>query len=474
MSAGAIMPGVAAMFVGSSNLAYWSDWFLRVLLGVLAIAIGRSYWRRRVGREERQKEQEATRLADHTRQLAVEKERAEEGNRIKSQFLSRISQDIRVPINEVLNTLELALMTSLTSEQRDLVERSKSSAREVLTRLGGALDISSVEAEKLLVNRVEFSVREWIRGAAATMVALARENGVELRTDIGGDFPDQLVGDPDLLRKVLHTLIKHAIKFSSGGKVILVMRLDRRATNQNQSDNRTVPIYFSVESRVMNRERAQMDHSANHCDDGAEPVVPFCDRLLGLMGGRIWVYSQEGRSQFCCTVRLEARRPTAPETYMAGPAADREISVPGGLRALLVESNRLHQLAMLPVLEKQGLHCLVANDGNEAIALLERLALDLIIVAIQTSNPDGLEASRLIRERERQTGTHVPILALTTNTTRADREACFRAGADACVSKPVQPAQLREAIETMLPTKSAGLRHKTHVDTILADTHKSN
>ena len=109
------------------------------------------------------------------------------------------------------------------------------------------------------------------------------------------------------------------------------------------------------------------------------------------------------------------------------------------------------------MLEKQGLHCLVANDGNEAIVLLERFALDLIIVAVQTSTPEGLEASRLIRERQRQTGAHVPILALTAQATRADQEACVRAGADACVSKPVQPAQLREAIETMLPSKSASL-----------------
>ena len=146
-----------------------------------------------------------------------------------------------------------------------------------------------------------------------------------------------------------------------------------------------------------------------------------------------------------------------------------------GLRALLVESNRLNQLALLPVLEKQGLRCLIANDGNEAITLLERHTLDLIIIAMQTSIPDGLEASRLIGEREKQTGTHVPILALIAHPTRADREACLRAGADACLSQPVQPAQLREAIETMLP-KSAGLLPKTpgEVDSVLAHTRKLN
>ena len=422
------------------------DWFLRVLLGALAIAIGRACWRRRVDREARQKEQEASKLAERTRDLALEKQRAEEGNKIKAQFLARISQDIQTPINELLNTLERSLMTTLTGEQRDLLERSKSSAREVLTRLGGVLDISIVEAERLLVNRVEFCMRDWTRRLVGTIAARARENSVELQTDIGGDFPDQLVGDPEMLGKVLHTLLKHAIRLSAPGKVTMVMRLDRRATNG--SSRRTVPIFFSVEGRGMNRDNAlPVDDSANQSDDEAEPVLPLCDRLLSLMGGRIWVYSHEGRSSICFTVQFEAPRPTAAETA-APRVAGRERSKAPSLRALLVESNRVEQLAVLPVLEKQGLHCLVAADGNEAIAVLERFPLDLIIVANQTSNRDGLEASRLIRARQKQIGSQVPILALTERNTRADRDACLRAGVDACLSKPLQPAQLREVIET--------------------------
>lgn len=429
------------------------DWFLRGLLGVLAVSLGWACWRRRTGREERQKQHEATKLAERTRKLAEEKERAEEGNKIKSQLLARISHEVRIPINEVLNTLELALMTSLTDEQRDLLEHSKSSAREVFTRLGGTLDISSVEAEKLEVNRVEFSVRDWIRrGLVTTIADFFKENGVELQTDIAADFPDQLVGDPDLLRKVLSALIRDAIKSCSPGKVVLVMRVDRRATK----DNRTVSIFFSVEPRAVNSDRAlPRENTPNHGEDGAEPVLPYCDRMLGLMGGRIWVFTQDGRSKICGTVRLERPRPTAQKTPVEVPVAGQKVSA-AGVRALLVEGNRVNQLALLPMLEKQGLHCLVASDGNEAIALLERFALDLVIVSSQASTAEGLEASRLIREKEKQTGAHVPILALTTQTTRADREACVGAGADACVSRSAQAAQLREAIEALLPVKSAG------------------
>jgi two-component system sensor histidine kinase/response regulator len=173
----------------------------------LAGSLGWACWRRRTDREERQKEQEANLFAERTRKLAEEKERAEEGNNIKSQLLARISREVRIPINEVLNTLELALMTNLTGEQRNLLERSKSSAREVFTRLGGTFDISSDEAG-LKVNRAEFSVRDWIRREVLTrIVDSIKQNGVELQTEIAPDFPDQLVGDPDLLRKVLITLV---------------------------------------------------------------------------------------------------------------------------------------------------------------------------------------------------------------------------------------------------------------------------
>jgi CheY-like chemotaxis protein len=438
------------MLIEISNLAAgWFpesgfDWFLRALLGILAVALGRACWRRRTEREEHQKEREATMLAERTRELAVEKERAEESNKIKTQLLARISDDVRIPINEVLNTLELVLMTAHTREQRELLERAKSSAREVFTRLGGTFDMSNAEAEKLEVNRVEFSVREWVRRVVTTITDV-KKNGVELQTDIAADFPEQLVGDPDLLRKVLITLLRDAIKVCSAGKVILVMRVDRRATK----DCRAVDIFFSVESRATHSERALPKDDLSHNEDGAVPILPYCDRALGLMGGRIWLYNQDGRSKICCTVRLERPR-RAEETHAVG---GQMVSQEPGVRALLVESNRVNQLALLSLLEKQGVHCLIASDGNEAIALLERFTVDLVIVSAQASTPEGLEASQLIREKEKQTGSHVPILALTAHTTRADREACAGAGADACVSKSVQPAQLREAIATVLPAK---------------------
>lgn len=430
------------LFTGAAPTSAF-DWFFRALLGFLAVLIGRACWRRRIAREAQQKGQEAARIADRTRQLAIEKERAEEGNRFKARFLSSIGEDIRVPLNEILNSLELVLMTGLTGEQRNLLERSKSSARQVLTQLAGVLDISIVEAEKLRINRVEFSVRDWFRGVITTLAASAKEQGVEFQTNIAGDFPNQLVGDPDLLRRVLRMLVNHAVESSCSHQINLVLRLDRRARKSFQADGQTVPIFFSVETRV---QAARESIETAVSSDKGEAVLPFCERVLGLMGGRVWVQEEDARRKLCCTIRLDVPRPALALPSETAPGVE---TLKPKLRALLVESNRANQLALLPVLEKQGLHCLVANDGIEAIALLDRFTPDLIVLATQTSAPDELEASRLVREREKHTGSHTPILVLTAQATRADREACLQAGADGCLSKSALPSRLRDAIETL-------------------------
>jgi CheY-like chemotaxis protein len=416
------------------------DWLLRAVLGLLAVIIARACWQRRHAREQRQGELEATRLAERTRQLALEKQRAEEGNRVKALFLSGIGQDIRVPLNEILNSLELVLITSLTGEQRNLIERSKSSARQMLTQLASVLDISAVEAERLRVNPIEFSARDWLRGVVTGLSPLARETGVDLQTSISADFPNQLVGDPDLLRRVFHTLIKDAIRCTAASQVNLTMRLDRRAKRRPQ----LVPIFFLVETRF--REGSL---NASPEEDG-EAILPQCERLLGLMGGRLWTQSQDGRRKICCTVRLETPRPHFGPPNAATPGAG---DAKPRFRALLIESNRANQLALLPAMEKQGLHCLVANDAAEALTLLERFTLDLIILAARTSAPEELEAARLIREREKATGMHTPILALTAQATRADRQACLQAGADGCIDKSAGPNQLRDVIETLLQSR---------------------
>jgi CheY-like chemotaxis protein len=419
------------------------DWVIRAVFGLLAVVIARACWRRRNAREIRQEELEAARLASRTHQLALEKQRAEEGNRIKAQFLSGIGQDIRVPLNDILNSLELVLITSLTAEQRNLIERSKGSARELLTQLASVLDISTVEAERLRINSVEFSVRDWFRSMVTALSPSARDAGVDLQVNIGADLPNQLVGDPDLLRRVFRALIKESIKVTTSHQVNIVMRLDRRSTRRNIGSVQVLPLFFAVETRTCEESLDLRDEN----DD--EVTLPFCERLLGLMGGRVWSQSDGGRRKVCCTVRLEAPRSNSNQPCSTPDTVKPEF------RALLIESNRANQLALLPTLEKQGLHCLVANDAGEALTLIDRFTCDLIVIGARTSASDQLEPVRLIRAREKSTGSNAPILVLMAHATRGDRQACLQAGADMCLDNSAARNQLRDSIDTLLQPRQS-------------------
>jgi hypothetical protein len=266
-------------------------------------------------------------------------------------------------------------MTSLTSEQQDLMERAKSAAQRSSHATQPALDISGTQGEKLQVNRVEFSVRDWVRRVVTTMSTPARENGVELQTDIAVDFPEQLVGDPDLLRRVLQTLIRDAIDASPLGKVILVMRLDRRAI-----------MMMAVEAFRC------FFQSKGGCRTGmrrksiTQIIANATGYLASWAGGFGLMALIRGARPALLTIRLGLTS-AVDETSPVSPGST------SGSWALLVESSSTGQIALLPVLEKQGLRYLLASSGREAIALLERFELDFVILCLEPSTMDGLEAS---------------------------------------------------------------------------------
>src|SRR5579864_603034 len=181
------------------------------LLASLAIGLGVWGFRQRSANLSSGKQEElANAVAERTQQLALDKQRAEEANRLKSQFLANVSHEIRTPMNSVLGTLELALMTELTREQREYLEISKTSAESLLALIEDILDFSRIEAEKLEIDQVEFSLEQCVRGAVNTMVSRSEHKGFDLRTEIAKDVPDRLLGDPDRLRQVLLKVIEHA------------------------------------------------------------------------------------------------------------------------------------------------------------------------------------------------------------------------------------------------------------------------
>jgi CheY-like chemotaxis protein len=167
-----------------------------------------------------------------------------------------------------------------------------------------------------------------------------------------------------------------------------------------------------------------------------------------MMGGRIWLESQPGRgSTFHFTARFRSARsaPPAPAESAASPAHEAD-PVPRALRILLAEDNAVNEKMAVHFLAKLGHQVVVARDGRQAVESFARERFDLVLMDVQMPEMDGLEAARVIRERELASGTHTPILALTARALKEDRERCLSAGMDGYLSKPVRVAELEEAI----------------------------
>jgi len=428
------------------------DWLVRGALAVLALGIARTCWLRRVKREEGQAQRVAEDLAKRTRQLTLEKQDAEDASRTKSQLLASVNREIQAPMNGVLNSLELALMTELTEEQRYYLERTKSHAREALAVLGTVLESYASGTGILKVSRDLFSLRDCIRRVLNKATPWAKERGIELQTEIAPDCPESLLGDPDLLHRVLENVLKTAISSSSTGKLSLVAHPDRRAEREGHIGNRTAFLFFSLEERGRRASNCQTDTATGLSDENTHTILAECRALLKLLNGSIWVYSAEGRgSKICLTAQFEM-----------APAKSHRLETPcekkapaARARVLLIDDHRVSQLTLVPVLEQQGLRCMTASRSSEAGDLLQQHPFDLVIVDFNTLSAEDPETSQLIREiKAQQAGSRASILALTGRLTRSERQEYLRAGATECISKPVEPGELHRVIRDMLSARA--------------------
>jgi CheY-like chemotaxis protein/signal transduction histidine kinase len=398
------------------------------------------------------KELEAA-VEERTRELLHAKESSDVADHLKSQFLANMSRELRTPMNGVLGTLELALGTKLTPEQREYIELSRTSARSLLALVDDILDYSSLEAEQLEIRNIEFSLGHCIKGALSTIRGRAEQSGFTIQPDITAGVPDRLRGDPDRLRQVLLKSAEIVMKASSGGRILVSVRRDTDEVKKSAVSDHSLSLLFSVQVNQPQIGRRAPPAAGKIGEGGLN--MGLCGHLVRLMEGRLWLDTGSGAdNKLCFTARF-----AIPE--VAVPARERPVSAilqrtsMQGARVLVVEDNRVNQVVAVRLLEKRGLSTLVANDGREALAILKGEPVDLVLMDIQMPVLDGYETTRAIREQEKTTGAHLPIIALTAHAIKGDREKCLRAGMDAYLTKPVQGDQLHHAIEELLLAKAS-------------------
>ena len=389
---------------------------------------------------------------EHSLQQATAK--AEAANKSKSEFLANMSHEIRTPMNGVIGMTDLALDTALDATQRAYLSTVKSSATSLMVILNDILDFSKIEAGKLTLEAIDFPLASVINETLKPIRARAEKKGLSLACQLAPGLPDQMRGDPGRLRQVLTNLCDNAIKFTAQGG--LTISAEYQAAGPQEYE-----IHLSVHDTGIGiaaqkqpgifEAFAQADASTTRQFGGTGLGLTISARLVALMGGRMWLDSEDGQgSTFHFTLRgaavpasSAALAPTErlPNLNLAAQPAP----VPRPLLVLLVEDHPVNQMLATVLLEKWGHKVVVAENGQRALELFPTAAWDIVLMDMQMPVMGGLEATALIRALERGPR-HVPIIAVTANAMETDRKACRQAGMDDFLPKPINARALQEMI----------------------------
>ncbi|GAB1391986.1 hypothetical protein MASR1M60_01490 [Rhodocyclaceae bacterium] len=388
------------------------------------------------------------------RQLEEARRLAETASQLKSDFLANMSHEIRTPMNAILGMMQLALDTQVVSERREFIRKAHRAGETLLGLINDILDLSKIEAGKLNLERIPFSITPLIADLTDIFSPIALDKGIVLQFHISSEIPAAMIGDPLRLRQVMHNLIGNAIKFTEHGSVSVNVGqvVDHAETRQagwirlrcSVSDT-GIGIAPQDHDRLF-MTFTQADSSTTRRFGGTGLGLAISRHLIELMGGQIDVDSTPGKgSTFWFELPCELA-PADSLPKLAPASTEQGINTLSGRRVLLVEDNILNQEVAQNFLRKAGVNVKTVENGALALLALNESEspFDLVLMDCQMPVMDGYEATRQIRADRRFAS--LPILAMTANALVGDRERSLEAGMNDHLTKPLKPAQLYQAM----------------------------
>ena len=415
-------------------------------------------------------------------QIEKEKHRAEQSERFKQEFLANMSHEIRTPMNAVMGMTSLLLDKNPRHDQSAYLNGIQKSSDTLLHIINDILDLSKIEAGKIELEEIDFSIREEVKQVKHLLDHKAEEKGLHLILDIKHDVPKVVVGDPVRLNQVLLNLAGNAIKFTEKGSVTIEIVSHEPSGVSHESsigDIQSPSGDLGVKAEIVNVESEWImqesttvtfkitdtgigipgdklhtvfeSFSQAHSSDtrkfgGTGLGLSISKQLVDLMGGRLVVESEEGSgSTFSFTIgysigTIEKLKATKIHEQMDGGMLD-------GLKILVVDDNEFNRTVARDTLRsKADVEITEAMNGKEAVELLEENEFDVILMDVQMPVMDGYEATQYIRHKLASPKNKIPIIALTASVVRSDLDKCKAAGMDDYIAKPFRSYQLLQAI----------------------------
>lgn len=383
-----------------------------------------------------------------TAELSAAKEQAEAATQAKATFLANMSHEIRSPLNALVGLSHLARRSNRDPQLENYLSKMLKSAEHLQNVVGDILDFSKIEAGEMRIERVEFSLLRLVDSVVDIVWERARDKPLQLIVDIDPRLPRQFYGDPLRIVQILINFMDNAIKFTERGSISLRVLLgDMQAGRYG--------LHFEIQDSGVGipadrldeifKPFQQLDDSITRRYGGSGLGLAISAQLTTLLGGQLTARSEQGiGSLFRLSLELEAV-PGKPESEKDSDALRRASMA--GRHVLLVEDDALNREVATAQLSALGLQVSIAVNGAEALRYLANdPSVDLVLLDVQMPVMDGLETIRLLRTSQPE----LPVIALTANNLRGDRERCLQAGMSDYLAKPIDPVQLELLLERWL------------------------
>ena len=450
------------LFMSNSN----KEFFVNILLGVSFVLLTSIVFYFLIGmflKKEVKTEYAIAEKNDEYKEMyekvTQEKVQAELMNSAKSQFLSNMSQEIRIPMSGIIGMTELMMLTNVSKEQKEYLDIINFSSSTLLAIINDILDFSRIESGKLKLENIEFSIKDLVQKTAQILDFEAKRKKLNLKLEISKDINYNIYGDPLRINQILINLTKNAVKYTEMGMVTIslseisknsdnaVLRISIKDSGSGFSEEIIQKLFGSLD----NSGRVKLTKDFQYTGVGFG--IPIIRHLVGMMGGEMFLISETGKGSEIA-LNLPFKLSTEDAVKPTGITISNEFSGKEGedkphdqINILVAEDNVVNQRLVKELLSRKSYQVTIVENGLKIFDVLENTRFDAILMDIQMPIMDGLEATSIIREIEKGTGKHIPIIGITAYAVKADKEKCVSAGMDDYMSKPFVKEEFYKMIE---------------------------